>query len=169
VTIDQCWLDWPSKLTENIVTRHCPEYRRLWLFPYKRVALLQFCCMSCLYHHTASWHRLDVRARSTKKTSWLRGTSTYTRLFSTINGVRRYNVKAKLTTCCSVANRARLVNLYFFSFSFPLLAISPRLPSRSSPNVTERWQIGCNRKVKLFFLNSVRGGRDVQKGHFRFG
>jgi len=48
---------------------------------------------------------------------------------------------------CSVANSARLrvvlcLIIIFIGFFFFLLVISPRTPSRSSPNLLGRWQVG---------------------------
>ena len=46
-----------------------------------------------------------------------------------------------------------------------LVAISPRPPSQSSPNLLRRWHLGCNRKVKLLVSELFGGGMEIQKGH----
>ena len=53
-------------------------------------------------------------------------------------------------------------------FVYIFVVISSRPPIRFLPNLPDRWQMDCNRKVKLF-SELFRGGRSVQKGHFRFG
>ena len=60
----------------------------------------------------------------------------------------------------SVARTARLTLcqcIYFFSFFVFRSQYLPRLPSRSSPNLPGRWQMCCNRKVKLFVSELFRG------------
>jgi len=39
--------------------------------------------------------------------------------------------------------------LFYFYFLYFLLATCSRWPSQTSPNLPGRWQIGCDRKVKL--------------------
>ena len=59
-----------------------------------------------------------------------------------------------------VLSEERLTYVHLCFLCCFLLMISPRPPSRSSPNLPERWRMGCNIKVKFFsFLNSLGGGR----------
>ena len=53
----------------------------------------------------------------------------------------------------------------FVWFTF-LDRIFPRLPSRSPLIPTGKWQMGCNEKLRFWFLNSFGSGTEVQKYHF---
>jgi len=72
----------------------------------------------------------------------------------------------------SVAKCAPLDLLFQSFFKFFILrwlAISPRPPTLSSPHLQVRWQMGGNGINKLLGSELyIRGGWDVQKGHFRF-
>jgi len=65
-----------------------------------------------------------------------------------------------------LAWRIYVMSIFILVF---LLAISPRPLNRSSPNLPVRWQIGNNKKLSFWFLNSFGCWREVQIGHFRFG
>jgi len=52
-----------------------------------------------------------------------------------------------------------MLRQFYFIFLIFLLAVSPRLPSRSSPNLPGGWQMGSNRKLELF--NQIKSKRGI--------